>query len=270
LVRVLSKQSTWDVGCLVYSQLENGPESINEALRTLHADGKRLVIVDALSNQHLNALAMACADLPLITGGSGLALGLPKAYRKRGLLSSYPLQPSMPVVAGRTAIISGSCSPTTRKQVAFIQSRYPTCWLDVRRCVTDPLGVVDDILRWSFKMDSTKPLVIASTADVAEVAALQAELGTQEVASSVESALATIALRLVDECGVRRLIIAGGETSGAVVSKLQVRRLRIGPRIVPGVPWTESLDQPTLALALKSGNFGGPDFFQLAVEMISK
>ena len=95
----------------------------------------------------------------------------------------------------------------------------------------------------------------------------QQELGADRAGQLVEQAFARIAQGLV-QAGVRKLVVAGGETAGAVVSALGVRRLRIGPQIDPGVPWTESLDDPPLALALKSGNFGSPDFFAKALAQL--
>ncbi len=270
LVRVLSKQTPVQVGKIPYTIVENGAESIRDALRALLDSGKQMIMVDTLNNRHLKSIAMACANMPLITGSSGVAIGLPEAYRALGLLSSTPTMPSMPTIQGRTAIIAGSCSQATQEQVAYMQTRCPFRMLDVRKCVSEPESVIADMVGWTRQMDSALPLLIASTSKVADVAATQSELGAALVARSVESVLAAIAQRLVIEGSVRRLIVAGGETSGAVVSSLGVRTLRIGPRIAVGVPWTESLDGPTLALSLKSGNFGGVDFFQRAIEMFPK
>ncbi len=269
LVRGLSKQTQMHVGKIPYDVVEKGAESIQDALRAAQECGLQMVIVDALKNQHLKSIAMACADMTLITGSSGLAIGLPDAYRVRGILSESPTLPGMPLMSGRIAIIAGSCSHATQEQVAFMQSRCPLRMLDVRRCVSEPEAVIDELMGWASAVDSKLPILIASTSRMTEVAAVQTELGAHAVARSVESVLAAIAQRLVSECGVRRLIVAGGETSGAVVSLLGVRALRIGPRIAAGVPWTESLDGPSLMLALKSGNFGQADFFQRAIEMLS-
>lgn len=270
LVRVLSRQTQMQVGSIPYTNVEKGVESINSALRVLGECGKQMILVDTLNNSHLKSIAMACADMPLITGSSGVAIGLPDAYRERGLLSSRPTPPQMPRIEGRTAIIAGSCSHATQEQVAYMQSRCPTQMINVRKCVAEPESVIADLVGWALEIEADLPVLIASTADAAEVSAVQSELGTEVVARCVESVLAAIAHRLVTECGVRRLIVAGGETAGAVVSRLGVRTLRIGPRIAAGVPWTESLDGPSLALSLKSGNFGGVDFFQRALEMLTK
>jgi 3-dehydrotetronate 4-kinase len=151
-----------------------------------------------------------------------------------------------------------------------MQSRCPSRKIDVRKCVADPESEIAALVEWANENASERAILIASTSNAAEVTAVQSAFGKELVARCVESVLAAFAQRLVAECGVRRLIVAGGETAGAVVSMLGVRTLRIGPRIAAGVPWTESLDGPSLALSLKSGNFGGVDFFQRAIEMLSK
>ncbi len=269
LVRVLATQSKIPVGAVYYNEVDRGADAIKAALLALQVQQKPFVVIDALKNDHLRSIAMACADMPLMTGGSGLAVGLPAAYRARGLLSHDPAPSTMPGISGRTAILSGSCSTATQEQIAFIKSRYPTRLLDVRRCLQHADGEIEDIIAWTKSLEASQPLVITSTSNANEVAAIQSQHGRQTVASAVERTMANIARRLVDECHVRRLIVAGGETSGAVVSTLGIHTLRIGPRITAGVPWTESTDGTRLALALKSGNFGGPRFFQQAVEMFS-
>jgi uncharacterized protein YgbK (DUF1537 family) len=268
LVRVLARQTSRRVGVLPYEVVRDGPTSIRSALTSLNASGAAFVIVDALDAEHLNALAAACAGMPLVTGGSGLATGLPAAYRASGLLTAGSVEPQMPNIGGRTAILSGSCSSATQQQVAWMKSRCPSLLLDVARSIADREHVVEEAIRWAGDHDAGQPILIYSTTAPDEVAALQARYGREAAAGAIEAAFAEIAARLVADCRVRRLIVAGGETSGAVVSKLGIRALRIGPRIAPGVPWTESISEQPLALALKSGNFGGPDFFPAAVEML--
>jgi uncharacterized protein YgbK (DUF1537 family) len=269
LVRVLGRQATQPVGLLPIDVVERGVTAVRDGLQALRERGQLLVVTDALNDGHLRTLAAACAGMPLVTGGSGLAIGLPAAYRAAGLLAGALTEPRMPCVPGRTAILSGSCSTATQQQVSWMKARCPALTLDARRCLRDRDGAVQDVIRWARDGDPSRPSLIYSTGGAEEVASLQAELGREEAAAAIESAFARIATLLVAEVGVRRLVVAGGETSGAVVSALGVRNLRIGPRITPGVPWTESLGDRPLALALKSGNFGGPDFFETAVEMLS-
>jgi 3-dehydrotetronate 4-kinase len=270
LARVLSGQSNQRIGCVAYSVVDQGAEAIKSTLLELDAQSTPFVIVDALKNEHLDSIAKACVDKLLLTGSSGLAAKLPAAYRECGLLSNVAISPAMPNIAGRTAILSGSCSTATQEQLAFIRSQYPIRFLDVRRCLQHAEAELNELVDWAKSLVDSQPLVIASTAEAGEVAVIQSEFGRQTVASAVEQMMANIARRLVDECNVRRLIVAGGETSGAIVSTLGVSTLRIGPRIAISVPWTESIEGPRLALALKSGNFGGRNFFQRAVEMLSE
>jgi len=268
LVRVLSQQTGLRVVSVPYGQIQGGYKPLQETMQVLQAAGKRILIVDALSKEHLQTVAMACANMPLVTGSSGLAIELPDIYRALGLLSNERSIPRMPEVLGRTAILSGSCSQVTQEQVAVMQSRFPSFPLDVRQCVCGRDKVVSEAIDWSSKQNSDTPILIYSTAEANAVACHQLEFGREVAATAIESTFAAIASRLVKECGVRRMIVAGGETSGAVVSSLGVRALRIGPRIATGVPWTESIDESPMAFALKSGNFGPPDFFQKAIDML--
>ncbi len=268
LVRLLGRQVTRPVGLIPYEVVQRGVAAVQAALISLREAGKPFIVADALDGDHLRTLAAACAEMPLVTAGSGLAIGLPAAYRASGLLPVESTRASLPTVPGRTAIVAGSCSTATQQQVEWMKARCPTRLLDARRCVTSNEEVVNEVLRWASSQQAAQPLLIYSTAAPGDVAALQGEFGREAVAGAVEAALARITLALVAECGVRRLIVAGGETAGAVVSRLGVQALKIGPRIVPGVPWTESIGEQPLALALKSGNFGGPDFFQVALEML--
>ena len=254
LVRVLSKQIRFPVCSVPYAKIQAGCKPLLEYLRDLLAADKQFLIVDALSKEHMHTIAMACANMPLVTGSSGLAIELPDVYRAYGLLSKERSIPRMTMVLGRTAILSGSCSQATNEQVAFMQSRCPCFSLDVRQSVCGREKAVNEAIEWSGKQNSDKPILIYSTAEASHVASLQSEFGRAVAATAIESTFAAIASRLVTECGVRRIIVAGGETSGAVVSSLGVRALRIGPRIATGVPWTESIDESPFAFALKMGS----------------
>jgi uncharacterized protein YgbK (DUF1537 family) len=171
-------------------------------------------------------------------------------------------------VAGPAAILSGSCSDATNGQMARAAERFPVLRLDPL-AVAEGLQGADDALDWA-RRHRGGPIVIGSTAPPDTVRAVQERLGRDEAGAMVEQTLAEIARRLVDELGVRRLVVAGGETSGAVVGALGVTALRIGPEIAPGVPATVADlgdgRSTTLALTLKSGNFGGPDFFAEALD----
>ena len=260
LVRVLAAQSQGAVGLIPHATVSRGAAGIRDALE--QAAGEHYcVIVDALNDNDLLAIGEACAELELVTGGSGVALGLPENFRRRGQLDA-PADAALPSIGGFAAILAGSCSTATQEQVAHMQRERPGFAIDPLRLARGE-DVVGEALDWARTHLGDGPALIYSTAPPDEVERVQGELGRERAGTLVEQAMAAIAEGLVD-AGVRRLIVAGGETAGAVVSALGVRGLRIGPEIDPGVPWTMSLGDPPLALALKSGNFGAPDFFTKA------
>ena len=270
LVRVLQAQSTQRVGLIRYDAIAQGADAVRARITALQRDGIAIAIADATANDDLRTLASACAELPLVTAGSGLALGLPAAFAERGWLVPDARAAALDATADRAAVLSGSCSLATNAQVQR--------WRDAGRpaFAIDPLALArgellaDAALAWAAAR-AGEPVLIHATASPDELQAVQAELGAMRAGALVESCLARIACGLVAS-GVRRLIVAGGETSGAVVQALGVRQLRIGAAICPGVPWTQAegasfnppLDAP-LHLALKSGNFGGADFFDQAL-----
>lgn len=272
LVRVLQQQVKGSVGLVEYHTVAKGAAAIAARFAELRSQGVSLAVTDALTNHDLVSIGAACADMPLITGGSGIALGLPENFRRRNLLARLDAADRLPETGGLRAVISGSCSVATQKQVAAMQKAAPSF-------AVDPLALArgDDVagaaLAWAAQHIEQGPLLVYATAAPEQVRAVQSQLGVAEAGELVERALAAIAVGLV-KLGVGQLIVAGGETSGAVVKALGITGLRIGPEIDPGVPWTAALQdggaatsseqaQP-LALALKSGNFGSEDFFTKA------
>ncbi len=268
LVRVLGRQSTGEVGLVPYAVVEAGAPAIGAAMAALAAEGKRYAIIDAVSDRHLHDIGAAAAEHPLITGGSGIAMGLPANFRARGLLPERADPAALGEVAGDSAILAGSCSRATLGQIAFARESLSTLELDPL-AVPDAAALAAQALAWAKSHLGPRPVLIAASAPPERVAALQAKLGRDRAGALVETAMAEIAAGL-RALGVRRLVVAGGETSGAVVSRLGVRALRIGAAIDPGVPWTRTEgDGPDLLLALKSGNFGGSDFFEKAFAKLS-
>jgi uncharacterized protein YgbK (DUF1537 family) len=192
-------------------------------------------------------------------------MGLPANFRAAGLLADQEDVSVLPAVTGHAAVLAGSCSRATLFQLGAARDRVPTLELDPV-ATPDATALARQALAWVDGKLGDTPVVIAASAPPDKVAALQAALGRDAAGTLVEDALATIAAGLVD-MGVRRLVVAGGETSGAVVSRLGVERLRIGAEIDPGVPWTYAEGRgPAMRLALKSGNFGGRDFFTAAFD----
>jgi uncharacterized protein YgbK (DUF1537 family) len=236
----------------------------------------RIAVADALHDADLGVLADALGELPLLTAGSGLALGLPAFYERQGLVKRRADAAGLGAMVGRAVVLSGSCSLATLAQVAHWRAApRPARALDVRALLHDAAAAAAEqaaVLAWARAVlaDGGVPLVYSSAA-AAELQAVQGQWGAQAAGARVELALASLARSLADD-GVQRFVVAGGETSGAVVQALEVRALRIGPTICPGVPWTEALAgaaprRGPLWLALKSGNFGASDFFTAALAM---
>jgi uncharacterized protein YgbK (DUF1537 family) len=265
LVRVLQSQTQQKVGLLRYDSIAKGVEGVRSKIAELRADGVKMAIADALSDADLYTLGEACADLPLLTGGSGLALGLPGNFRKAGKLRDIDAAQLVPVTGGEV-VLAGSASVATNGQVA--------AWLEANRPALriNPLElaagrpVVEQALEFARKAGET--VLIYATSSPEEVKAVQQQLGVERAGAMVEDALGQIAKGLLN-AGVRRFVVAGGETSGAVVQALGVQLLQIGAQIDPGVPATVSSGAQPLAMALKSGNFGGRDFFSKALKQLA-
>ena len=267
LVRVLSRQTDGTVGLVPFATVERGAQAIRRMMTGLKEQGRRYAIVDAVSDAHLAAIGEAAEAHALITGGSGIAIGLPDNFRRAGLLPAARTdQSALPGVGGHAAVLAGSCSRATLSQIGRARAHLAVCDLDPL-AVPDAAALAGKALDWAQSRLGEAPVVIAASATPERVAALQQRIGREAAGTLVEDALATIAEALVAR-GVRRLVVAGGETSGAVLLRLGVRSLRIGAEIDPGVPWTYAMrgDAPPLKLALKSGNFGAPDFFMKAFD----
>ena len=263
LVRVLQRQSKYKVGLVEYATIVRGVSAVREAFDRLSQQGMRHIVLDSLSDEHLATLGEACSDLSLITGGSGMAMGLPANFVRSGDLGAGNKH-LLPKVIGPTAVLSGSCSLATQGQVEHMRQNHDAFQIDPI-AIAEGRDVASEAIDWARQRLGDKPVLIYSTADAQEVGVAQEQLGREHAGVLVEETLGKIARELVS-AGVRRLVVAGGETAGAVVSALDVEGLHIGAEIDPGVPWTYSLGDPVLALALKSGNFGTPDFFVKAFE----
>lgn len=268
LVRVLQAQCRRRVGLIDYRCVARGADSIRARMASLREEGFGLAVLDAVSNDDLMRAGPALRGAPLLTSGSGLAIALPANF---GIAASEQAA-VLPRASGAAAIVSGSCSVATQKQVAHFQR------LGGRAFAIDPIAIAADgdsvlikIIDRSVAALSSGPVLVYSTATADQVAATQARLGTDAAGAMIEQALARIAVALV-ESGVGRLIVAGGETSGACVQALALQQLRIGPQIDVGVPWCHA--EPAagrsqgLHLCLKSGNFGGEDFFSRAFAVL--
>ncbi|HET7097095.1 MAG TPA: 3-oxo-tetronate kinase [Casimicrobiaceae bacterium] len=266
LVRVLQAQCRRRVGRIDYRVVAKGADAIRTRIVELKAQRVSIAIVDAVSNDDLLKLGPALDDMPLVTAGSGVAIGLPANF---GILPSNAAS-ELPRAAGSRAIVSGSCSAATNRQVqAFAATGGESFRIDPGDVARGD-GIVARALAWAETRLSSRPVLVYSTAEPGAVKAAQREIGVQQAGAMIEHALAAITRGLVER-GVGQLVVAGGETSGACVQALQVGQLRIGPQIDPGVPWCHA--QTRLApggvhLALKSGNFGTDDFFTKAFSLL--
>ena len=270
LVRVLQQQVKRKVGLVDHSTVSAGADVVADRFEQLRHEGFGFAIVDAISDSDLIAITAAAGQLPLLTGGSGLAQGLPKNFRQQGLLNASASGGKTPIADGFKAVIAGSCSAATRNQVELMRERHPAYRVDPLDLASGD-GTVAAASEWAAGRVGKEPVLIYATAAPDEVKRAQDALGVERSSALVENALAEIAARLVD-MGVGQLIVAGGETSGAVLQALGVTRLTIGHEIDPGVPWTTTMlkrQERPLALALKSGNFGSPDFFLKAWDKLA-
>ena len=266
LVRVLQRQTRGKVGLVVQYDVARGGAAIRDAFASLRQAGFQHAIVDAIEDRDLEAIGEAAADFPLITGGSGIALGLPENFRRQGLIGDGTAD-TLPPVTGAAVVLSGSCSEATRAQVSHMRERAPLFRIDPIAAAAGR-DIAEEALDWASPRLGDRPILISATASPEEVSAIQGALGRERAGALVEQTLAAIARGLAAK-GARRFVVAGGETAGAIVQALGITGLRIGWQIDPGVPWTMSLGEPALALALKSGNFGAPDFFVRAFSVLS-
>jgi 3-dehydrotetronate 4-kinase len=268
LVRLMAAQTRAKVGLVDYASVLAGPDAVRARMAALTGEGVRYLVTDALTNADLMVLGEAVADAPLLTGGSGIAMGLPQNFRKTGLLPEREVATSLTAPAGRAGIISGSCSTATRGQIrAAVEAGIPVLKVDPMALVSGEQSA-ETLSAWALAQPADKPFLLYSSDDPAEVSAIQDRLGRDKAGETVEHAFAGTAKLLVAG-GVTRLLVAGGETSGAVVQGLGIRTLEIGPEIDPGVPWTRVVDGPEIVIALKSGNFGAPDFFLKAWSLLA-
>lgn len=263
LVRVLQQQTRKPVALVAHSIVGKGVSAIEVAFNDLQSQGHGYAIVDAIDDADLFAIGKAVANHPLVTGGSGVALGLPANFRAAGLLGQSEAASALPSVGGLSAVISGSCSVATNAQVAQWQANHPSFALDPLR-LAEGEDQVGEALAWAKDLVAFGPVLIYGSAHPQTVKLAQQKLGVDAAGQIMEDALSAVAVGLY-AMGVRQLVVAGGETSGAVVKALQVEALRIGATIDPGVPWTLGMRDDPIALALKSGNFGTVDFFEKAL-----
>ncbi len=268
LVRVLGRQTRHKVGLVPYRVVKQGAPAIAEAYAALEAQGIRHAIVDAVEDRDLENIGAASSALSLVTGGSGVAIGLPQNYRTARLIPKRDGAVALAKTGGPGIVLSGSCSAATLGQVERFAATHAARAIDPLALAEAPEKTVATLLAWAGEALKAGPALIYASAPPEQVAAVQERFGRDKAGAMIEHAIAALAKGLAER-GVRRFVIAGGETSGAVVSALGVEALEIGPQIAPGVPACLSHGEPRYGLALKSGNFGGPEFFAQALEALA-
>ena len=260
LLRLMEGQGSGRAGLVPFATIDKGAAAIAGAFEQLAEDGVRYAVVDTLTEQHLLDIATAALHLPLVTGGSGLAIGLARQ------LGSGDLQGAREAGwprGSRAVVLSGSCSEMTNRQVTRYRQHAPALALDVARCLEDA-DYPAELAQWVLDQPLTPAPLVYATTSPGELARIQESHGQQAASDAVEDCFARLAQRL-QGTGVDGFIIAGGETSSRITQALGVKAFHIGPQIAPGVPWVRAIDAP-LSLALKSGNFGSDDFFDKAQE----
>jgi 3-dehydrotetronate 4-kinase len=267
LVAVLQAQTTRRVGLVPLSVVASGPEAIRRSMQQLQASGILYAIVDALTEDDLRDIARATWDWPLMTGGASVAAHYPAIWRDQGLLEGGTPQP-FPHSEAAGAVLSGSCAERTREQIACFAERHPVLQIDLLD-QTPTETVVHNALQWAATRLSAGPVCIATSSDEAAVEAAQRAWGREGAARRAEMMLGGVAQGLVG-LGVGRLVIAGGETSGAVMDALDIKRLTVAPFTSPGIGLCATSAPKPLSLCLKSGKLGAVDLFETALEKLRK
>lgn len=267
LVRVLARQSNTQVGLVDLATVTRGEEAVQARLAELAGKGTGAAIIDAVFDRDLETIGVVAAEHRLSVGASGIGLGLARALVSTGKVKAAATSDAGAPVGGAVACLAGSCSQATLQQIANAERIMPVLHLDPDRIITGA-DEVQRALDWARSRLAEGPVLIASSSTPDQVAALQARHGRDAAGHAIEQAMADIAEGLAGS-GVRRLIVAGGETSGAVVDRLKIPGFLVGVEIAAGVPVLRAVGaERAMLLALKSGNFGGPEFFSDALRLM--
>ena len=265
LPRLMAQQSQSSCGLIPLAQLRAGVPSLRQAMLELQAKCHRYGVVDVIDDSDLEILGAALVDQKLITGSSAVAQALVANFVKEAG-DPDPHADAFVVGTGRALVLAGSCSAATRQQIERVRQLWPSYKVEVDALAAGT-DLASDLYNWAMLQDDVLPVLIYASSEPAEIAEIQRRYGVESSGIMVEKLMGELAVRLV-VAGFNRIIVAGGETSGAVVSALGIRSLHIGPEIAPGVPWTQSSADTRINLALKSGNFGNDNFFSEAFEVL--
>ena len=263
LVRWLNYQTKKEVGLIDFETISQGSDKIKQKIISLKKDDIKYAIVDTTNNKEFDAICEGIKDLPFLTGGSGIALGLPKIYKNKGLLSENNFD--LPQNNSNSVILSGSCSRATLEQINIYKVNNPSFYISPDE-VMNNIKLVEEVYIWIKENESLSPLIYSSS-DSNNVSAKQKQFGQEILANKIEGFFEKISHKLVND-SFGKFISAGGETSGAIIKGLGVEELKIGKEISPGVPalWSpNSNGEKPISVTLKSGNFGQSDFFSRAL-----
>ncbi len=263
--RLMAQQSQRSCGLIPLALLRSGPQSLRRAMLELQVKGHRYGVVDVIDDTDLEILGAALVDQKLVTGSSAVAQALATNFIEQGG-NPAPYPDAFVVGTGRALVLAGSCSEATRQQIERARLLWPSYKVEVDALAAGT-DLASDLYDWAMIQDDALPVLIYASSEPAEIAQIQHRYGVEDSGAMVEKLMGELSVRLVD-AGFNRIIVAGGETSAAVVSTLGIRSLHIGPEIAPGVPWTQSIANTRISLALKSGNFGNEDFFSEAFEVL--
>lgn len=263
LPRLMEAQAQGRCAVVNAATLEQGADAVQQRMQQLKAEGVRYAVLDATSEAHLITQGAAVKDLPLVTGGSGLAIGLARQWATPGYDRQQAEAAGRPM-GEKAVVISGSCSTMTNAQVARYLTLAPAHIVEVEACLEDPEAYAQRLCDWVMQQEGALAPLLYATSDAQALQRIQQQYGAQRSSEAVEALFAAV-VRELKARGYQRFIVAGGETSGVVAQTLGIHAFHIGPVIAPGVPWVRVTDQP-ISLALKSGNFGNEDFFAHAQE----
>ena len=267
LVRVLARQSRTKIGLADRSVVSAGADALRRHLATLNSKGIAAVIADAITASDLETIGIVALGHRVSVGASGIGLGLAQALVASGRVALHTVASSNTSVGGAAACLAGSCSQATLQQIANAEKIMPVLRLDPAALVTGK-DETRRALDWASQHLVNGPVLIASSAKPDQVFGVQAKHGREAAGHAIEQAMADLAEGLAAR-GVKRLVVAGGETSGAVVDRLKLPGFLVGPEIAAGVPVLRAVGGHEMLLALKSGNFGGSDFFGDALKLMS-
>ncbi len=280
LVKHLSRQTARRVGLAPYESVEAGAEELGRRFESLRADGVSIAIVDCLSDAHVRVVCRASADLRLVTGGSAFGQGFPAVWRERGWVEEFDVQTAS-LSTGETEgrgrlVVAGSCSVATRAQNRWFESEgAPALRVEPRALLVEELERGPLVERVRRHLNAGRDCLLYTTDEPAEVARVQSwaagqGLDVQTLGERLAYALADLVAEVLEAAPVSGLVFAGGETSGALCRRLRLGALRVGRNIEPGVPLCYSLGRYRLPVVLKSGNFGGEDFYARALEAVAR